>query len=48
MLLKDYFPNLNKKYHRVSFAGIALNSNETKKDIFFLHLKEIILMEIFL
>ena len=39
MLLKDYFPNLNKKYHRVSFAGIALNSNETKKEYIFFAIK---------
>ena len=36
MLLKDYFPNLHKKYHKISFTGIAFNSNEVKKgSIFF-------------
>ena len=40
MLLKDYFPNLHKKYHKVTFSGIAFNSRKLKKDIFFLHLKE--------
>ena len=47
MLLKDYFPNLNKKYHRVSFKGIAFNSKKIKKGYIFLHLKEIIQMEIY-
>ena len=36
MLLKDYFPNLHKKYHKINFTGIAFNSNEVKKgSIFF-------------
>ena len=36
MLLKDYFPNLQKKYHKLSFTGIAFNSKEVKKgNIFF-------------
>ena len=39
MLLKDYFPNLNKKYHRVSFKGIAFNSKEIKKEYIFFAFK---------
>jgi murE/murF fusion protein len=39
MLLKDYFPNLNKKYHRVSFKGIALNSKKIKKGYIFFAFK---------
>ena len=35
MLLKDYFPNLPKKYHKVSFAGISSNSKKIKKIYFF-------------
>ena len=46
MLLKDYFPNLQSKYNKLSFTGIAFNSKEVKKGYIFLHLKEIILMEI--
>ena len=39
MLLKDYFPNLNKKYHRVSFKGIAFNSKKIKKGYIFFAFK---------
>ena len=39
MLLKDYFPNLNIKYHKVSFTGIAFNSNEIKKGYIFFAFK---------
>ena len=35
MLLKDYFPNLQKKYHKFRFKGIAFNSNEVKKGYIF-------------
>ncbi len=36
MLLKDYIPNLKKKYHELSFNGVAFNSKEVKdKYIFF-------------
>ena len=48
MLLKDYFPNLHKKYHELRFKGIAFNSKEVKGGYIFLHLKGIIQMEIFL
>ena len=39
MLLKDYFPNLDKKYHKLSFKGIAFNSKEVKKGYIFFALK---------
>ena len=39
MLLKDYLPNLNKSYHKVSFKGIAFNSKEVKKGYIFFAFK---------
>ena len=39
MLLKDYFPNLQKKYHKLSFKGIAFNSNEVKQGYIFFAFK---------
>ncbi len=39
MLLKDYFPNLQKKYHKFSFKGIAFNSNEVKEGYIFFAFK---------
>ncbi len=39
MLLKDYFPNLNKKYHKITFKGIAFNSREIKNGFIFFALK---------
>ena len=39
MLLKDFFPNLNKRYHKVSFKGIAFNSKEIKKGYIFFAFK---------
>ncbi len=39
MLLKDYFPNLHKKYHELSFKGIAFNSKEVKKGFIFFAFK---------
>ncbi len=36
MQLKDYFPNLDKKYNEIFFSGIAFDSSTVKKDnIFF-------------
>ena len=36
MLLKDYIPNLQSKFHNVKFNGIAFNSKEVKRgNIFF-------------
>ena len=37
--MKDYFPNLNKKYHKISFKGIAFNSKEIKKGYIFFAFK---------
>ena len=39
MLLKDFFPNLNKRYHKVSFKGIAFNSKEIKNGYIFFAFK---------
>ena len=46
MFLKDYYPNLNKKYSNIKFKGISFNSKLIKKNYIFLQLKEMILMEI--
>ena len=36
MQLKDYIPNVNKKYSKIFFSGISFNSSKVKKDnIFF-------------
>tara|TARA_Y100001970_G_scaffold294019_1_gene445918 strand:- start:16106 stop:18952 length:2847 start_codon:yes stop_codon:yes gene_type:complete len=36
MLLKDYYPNLKKEFHKITFTGIAFNSEEVKRgNIFF-------------
>ena len=36
MLLKDYFPNIDKKISNIFFSGISFNSSKVKKnDIFF-------------
>ena len=36
MLLKDYFPKVDKKLHNISFSGISFDSYKLKKnDIFF-------------
>jgi len=36
MQLKDYIPNVNKKYSKVFFSGISFDSSKVKKDnIFF-------------
>ncbi len=39
MLLKDYFPNLHKKYHELGFKGIAFNSKEVKGGYIFFAFK---------
>ena len=31
MLLKHYFPNLDVKYHKLSFKGIAFDSKKVKE-----------------
>ena len=36
MLLKDYIPNIDKKYNKISFSGLAFESSKVKKgNIFF-------------
>ena len=35
MLLKDFFPNINKKFQNFKFSGIAFNSKEVKKKLYF-------------
>ena len=39
MLLKDYFPNLKKKYHKINFKGITFNSKEVKNGYIFFAFK---------
>ena len=39
MLIKDYFPNLNKNYSKIKFKGIAFNSKLVKKDFIFFAIK---------
>ena len=36
MLLKDYLPNINKKFRNLNFSGLAFNSNEVKKNYIFI------------
>ena len=35
MFLKHYFPNLNKKYSKIKFKGIAFNSKKVKNNYIF-------------
>ena len=39
MFLKDYYPNLNKKYSRIKFKGISFNSKFIKKNFIFFAIK---------
>ena len=39
MLLKDYIPNIDKKYNRISFSGLAFESSKVKKDNIFFAIK---------
>ena len=39
MLLKDYIPNVNKKFSKIDFSGIAFNSSKIKKDNIFFAIK---------
>tara|TARA_B100000614_G_scaffold222883_1_gene210894 strand:+ start:268 stop:414 length:147 start_codon:yes stop_codon:yes gene_type:complete len=48
MYLKDYFPNVDKKFKKTYFSGISFISNRVKKDNIFLLLEEIIMMEMIL
>ena len=39
MLLKDYLPNLNKKFKNLNFSGLAFNSKDVKKNYIFIAIK---------
>jgi len=39
MFLKDYYPNLNKKYCRIKFKDISFNSKFSKKNFIFFAIK---------
>ena len=39
MLLKDYIPNINKKYREVFFSGISFDSSKVKKNNIFFAIK---------
>ena len=39
MLLKDYIPNLNKKYSEIFFSGICFDSSKVKKNSIFFAIK---------
>ena len=39
MLLKDYIPNVNKKYKRIFFSGVTFDSSKVKKDNIFFAIK---------
>ena len=39
MFLKDYYPNLNKKYSNIKFKGISFNSKLIKKNYIFFAIK---------
>ena len=39
MLLKDFIPNVDKKYSKVFFSGICFDSSKVKKDNIFFAIK---------
>ena len=39
MLLKDYYPKLNRKFIKAKFNGIAFNTSQIKKDYIFFAIK---------
>ena len=39
MLLKDYIPNINKKFGNIFFSGISFNSSKIKKNNIFFAIK---------
>ena len=39
MLLRDYIPNIKKKYRKIFFSGISFNSSEVKKNNIFFAIK---------
>ena len=36
MLIKDYLPNINKKFRNLKFSGLAFNSNDVKQNYIFI------------
>ena len=43
MLLKDYFPKVDKKLQNISFSGISFDSSKLKKNNIFLQLRATLL-----
>ena len=41
MLLKDYIPNVNKKFKNLFFSGISFDSSKVKKNNIFFAIKGI-------
>ena len=39
MQLKDYIPNVNRKYAKIFFSGISFDSSKVKKDHIFFAIK---------
>ena len=39
MLLKDYIPNINKKFGKLFFSGICFDSSKVKKNNIFFAIK---------
>jgi len=39
MLLKDYLPNISKKFRNLNFSGLAFNSKKVKKNYIFVAIK---------
>ena len=39
MLLKDYIPNIKKKYSKIFFSGVSFNSSKVKKNNIFFAIK---------
>ena len=39
MLLKDYIPNIKKKYSQIFFSGIAFDSSKVKRNYIFFAIK---------
>ena len=39
MFLKDYFPNIDKKFEKIFFSGISFHSSKVKKDNIFFAIK---------
>ncbi len=39
MFIKDYIPNVNKRFKNIFFSGISFDSNKVKKDHIFFAIK---------